>query len=113
MKREVDEIKVPEIPFKPHLFQEEVFKHLAKGDVAMPLIRPRGKYHIGIDPAAPGGDKQVVSVMARRTGKTKTATLIWVDEMQNFPVYKWWRNPIKWYKWKRLWKIIEKKVREI
>ena len=111
--RKADEVKVPEIPFKPHIFQQEIFKKLMSENPPMPLIRPRGRYHIGVDPASPGGDKQVVSVMARRMGKTKQTTLIWVDEMSNFPVYKWWRNPIKWYKWKRLWKIIEKKVREV
>jgi len=101
-------------PFSPRPFQKEVIDRITKSGKPLPSMNwgPM-RYHIGIDPASPGGDKTVVSVMARRSGKTKTSTLIWVDEMSNFPVYKWYRNPIKWYKWKRIWKKISKQVKEI
>lgn len=99
--------------FQPRPFQKEILDKVMRENPPMPIMRPRGKYIIGVDPASPGGDKQMVSVMARRSGKTKSTTLIWVDEMSSFPVYKWYRNPIKWYKWKKLWKATKKEVQEI
>jgi hypothetical protein len=28
-----------------------------------------------------------------------------IDEASEWPVYKWWRNPIKWRQWRRVMKI--------
>lgn len=27
------------------------------------------------------------------------------DESSDYPVYKWWRNPIKWYQWRKVLKV--------
>lgn len=30
------------------------------------------------------------------------------DEASEWPIYKWWRNPVKWYQWRKLLKISSK-----
>jgi hypothetical protein len=68
---------------------------------------PRPNYFYGIDLGIKEGDKTVIA-----TAKTNGAgiTHIVFDEYANFPDYKWYRNPIKWWNWRRSWKIIEKDI---
>lgn len=64
------------------------------------------KEFVGIDMGEPGGDH---GTMVRGIPDGKGGfTVIAIDEWSTMPDYKWWRNPIQWYKWRRLWKIVEK-----
>ena len=35
---------------------------------------------------------------------------IYFDEAANLPNYKWYRNPIQWWKWRRLMKYLERQI---
>lgn len=95
--------------FKPKPYQEAVFKNIKvdKKGVLRPARRGRPSY-IGVDLAEKGGDKTVI---ARLRKTPKGVTSIYFDEYAEMPDYEWWRNPIKWYKWRRLWKRIEKQMK--
>lgn len=103
----VEEVEVPEHPFPfPELrpYQKAVFDEIQKKGLPLPSMRfGRHPYAIGIDMGQKGGDKTVIAHAIRgRKGITK----IWFDEYADMPNYKWYRNPIKWWKWRRLWKKI-------
>ena len=65
------------------------------------------KYSIGVDVAKHGGDKTVVAI-AKHNGYG--GDVIFIDEVSNWPDYKWYRNPILWWKWHRLMKIVKKSI---
>lgn len=35
----------------------------------------------------------------------------YIDEASELPNYKWWRNPVKWYKWRKVLKIADKNTK--
>lgn len=65
---------------------------------------------IGIDLGEEGGDKTVI-VHAKMNGHG--ITKVWFDESANLPDYKWYRNPIKWWQWRKLNKLIERQMKRI
>lgn len=67
------------------------------------------KIHIGVDLAVKGGDKSVIAIA--KTNK-KGITAIYFDEYAQMPNYKWYRNPIKLWKWNRLWKNVAKQMKK-
>ena len=91
--------------FEPRPYQENYFKQLNDKQLReLPLMR-RGRTYVGIDLGEKDGDKTVI---ARATMNGNGITSIVFDEYADMPDYKWYRNPIKWWKWRRLWKTIEK-----
>lgn len=103
----VEEVEIPEHPFPfPELrpYQKAVFNEIQKKGYPLPSMRfGRHPYSVGIDLSEPGGDKSVIAYAQHgKNGIVK----IWFDEYADFPNYKWYRNPIKWWKFRRLWKKI-------
>lgn len=90
--------------FEPKPYQKNLFHELAKNPKKVSLLS-RSPSYIGIDIGQKDGDKTTI-VRARIRGDGKTKLIF--DEYSELPNYKWWRNPIKWYKWRRTWKIVEK-----
>lgn len=35
------------------------------------------------------------------------------SEASDWPIYSWWRNPIKWYKWRKILKSMSKKSKAV
>jgi hypothetical protein len=35
---------------------------------------------------------------------------IWYDEYSEWPNYKWYRNPVKWWKWRKMIKGLTRKL---
>lgn len=125
------EVKVPEHPFgkglpnpmgvqdeidklltvEPRMFQREVIAAatLRAADYPLDVHRLRqltGKTVIGIDLAKEGGDKtSVVEAI-----KGKNGDIFIIDEYSSMPNYKWYRNPIKWWKWRNLMKFMDKQI---
>lgn len=92
------------IGFEPRPFQKNVFYELAKDPKKVNMLRPR-RFHYGID-IAEGKDKSVIT-RAKINSKGQV-TRIYFDEFAEMPNWKWYRNPIKWWKWRKLWKTIER-----
>lgn len=94
--------------FEPRLFQKEIMDKVfeAPRKTLIQLPRPRVTY-IGVDMAEVSGDKTVIAQAMR--GKNGI-THIYFDEYADLPNYKWYRNPIKWLKWRRLMKKLEKQI---
>ena len=38
---------------------------------------------------------------------------IYYDEAADFPSYKWYRTPIKWWQWRRLMKYIDRQMEKV
>ena len=92
--------------FEPRPFQKEVMDKIAKSGAPLPrYFFPRRTYY-GVDMAEVGGDRTVIT-QATMNGKGQITRIIF-DEFSTMPDYKWYRNPIKWWKWRALWKRIEK-----
>lgn len=93
--------------FQPRPFQKEVLEAMAKNP-KKELLRPRRPYrtYYGVDMAQEGGDRTVIT-QAKMNGRGQIIQVIF-DEFSTMPDYKWYRNPIKWWKWRTLWKRIEK-----
>lgn len=103
------EVKVPPIPFEPSVFQKEVIAamHLEKNNYPLDVHRLRqltGKRVIGVDLAQEGGDK--TSIIEAIRGKHGEIFII--DEYSSMPDWKWYRNPIKWWQWRKFWKSVVK-----
>lgn len=45
-----------------------------------------------------------------KTANGFQAQRIYFDETAYWPSYKWWRNPIKWYKWRKMMKKLTRKT---
>lgn len=95
--------------FKPRAFQKEVFDEIVKTPRKTLLQLPRVKRYVGVDIGQKGGDKTVIAQF-KKTPKGITA--IYFDEYADMPDYRWYRNPIKWWKWRRLWKRIERQAKK-
>lgn len=94
--------------FEPRVFQKEVFDKIVSTPRKTLLQLPRSRpTYIGVDMAQAGGDKTVI---AQATVDKKGKMLIYFDEYADLPNYKWYRNPIKWLKWRRLMKKLEKQM---
>ena len=106
-KRKVEEVKIPEhpLPFQPRPFQKEVFDKIVstpRNTLLQLPSRSRGRYSVGVDMGQPGGDHTVISHV-KMNGKGQIVK-VWFDEYGTLPDYKWYRNPIKWWKWRKLMK---------
>lgn len=62
----------------------------------------------GVDLAKKQGDRSVV-VHGKPDGKGDFK-IVAIDEFSNLPDYKWYRNPIKWWQWRRLMRHIGKSL---
>ena len=101
--------------FEPRPFQKEVFDHIVgqpgRTLKELPYFPRRmgsrsGYPFIGIDIGQKDGDK---SVMVRGVPDGKGGfSIIAIDEFADFPDYKWYRNPIKWFKFRKVMKLIER-----
>ena len=96
--------------FEPRPYQEAVFKNIKvdKNGILRPRHIGRPSY-IGVDFAKAGGDKTVID---QATVDKKGKMHIYYDEYSEMPNYKWYRNPIKWWQWRRLMKRLEKQMRQ-
>lgn len=90
--------------FEPRPYQKNVFYELAKDPSKTNILRPR-RFHYGIDVGRADGDKSVIT-RATINGKGQITQIVF-DEFSTMPDYKWYRNPIKWWKWRKLWKQID------
>lgn len=99
------EVKIPErpFPFEPNVFQKEWLEKASEANFPY-LLRPRGRF-VSIDMGTKEGDKGVAVRGIR--GKNGGFTIVSIDEWGTFPEYKWWKNPIKWWQWRRIMKVIE------
>ena len=88
--------------FEPKPFQKELIDHLAKKEIT----KRRNRFIYGVDMAEKGGDRSVIT-RAKINGKGEITQIVF-DEYADMPIHKWWRNPIKWWKWRKLWKQIDK-----
>jgi len=115
--KSIDKSKEVEIPVHPFPFpelrpyQHEVFKHIQESDKPFPQYffpraRQMGTRFVGIDVGQKDGDKSVI-VQGVPDGKGGFS-IIAIDEYADFPDYKWYRNPIKWFKFRKVMKIIER-----
>jgi hypothetical protein len=94
--------------FEPRPFQQGVFKELTKKQLReMPFPPMRGRMYYGVDLSRENGDKSVI-FGAKMDNKGRIVAMH-IDEYTNMPDYKWYRNPIKWWKWRRLIKGITRK----
>lgn len=91
--------------FEPHPFQKEVLEHIEKKGTIPPLVWRRPRF-VGVDVGQKDGDKSVI-VQGVPDGKGGFS-VISIDEYGTFPDYKWYRNPIKWFKFRKLMKLIER-----
>lgn len=39
--------------------------------------------------------------------------MIYFDEAADMPMYKWYRNPIEWWRWRRLFRTIRKSNKHV
>lgn len=96
---------------EPRMFQREVIAAatLREADYPLDVHRLRqltDKTVVGIDLAEKGGDRtSIVEAI-----KGKNGDIFIIDEYTNMPNYKWYRNPIKWWKWRRMMKIIDAQI---
>ncbi len=89
--------------FEPRPFQKEVFEKL-KNMNPQPSLHWGGRRFVGVDIGAKEGDNSViVHGIPDKNGGFK---VIAIDEFSTFPSYKWYRNPIKWWNLRRLWRRI-------
>lgn len=100
----------PPMPFVPRPYQKETIDKILRmspEDRAKGLQWGRPRYVSGIDFADPNSkDKTVVSTM-KLNGKGGI-TKIWFDEFSSWPSYKWYRQPIRWYRWRRTMKLLDR-----
>jgi hypothetical protein len=101
----IDTSKEQELTIRP--FQEEVFKKIfldRKTGSQLPQIarHPGKRIHYGYDVAEQGGDKTVITRAELNT--RGGLTMVTFSEISDIPNYKWYRNPVKWWTWRRFWK---------
>lgn len=48
---------------------------------------------------------QYVDLTTKKLYKYPASKYAVIDESSDWPVFKWWRNPIKWYRWRKVMKI--------
>lgn len=95
--------------FEPRVFQREVIERITVKELReIQIPRPRGKMTYGIDLAEKDGDMNVIATM--QTDEKGGITRVWFDEYATLPDYKWYRNPIKWWKWRKMMKTIQKSI---
>lgn len=96
--------------FEPKPFQNEFYRLVKEAKVPPVLFPPyRNRTVYGVDMAQKGGDKSVIT-RAKINGKGQITSIIF-DEYSTMPDYKWYRNPIKWWQWRRMWKRIAKQMK--
>lgn len=102
-------------PFKPRPYQQAVIDQLDnyQHDQPVQLIRPHGGriQFIGVDMGEPGGDHSVIT-RAKVNGKGQITKIIF-DEYADWPDYKWWRNPVKWLRFRKLMKMLDNRSTKV
>lgn len=99
--------------FKPNALQEQVFKELflnRKTGSQLPQIarHPGKRTFYGYDVAERGGDKTVVT--RAKVNSRGQITMVVFDEYMTIPTFKWYRNPIQWWKWRKIMKGITRQA---
>lgn len=97
MKKDPSYQKTSEALFEPRPFQESVFHELAKDPGKVNTLYPRRFY--GVDMGVKNGDR--TSIVEALRGKNGEIYII--DEYSSMPDWKWYRNPIKWWQWRKFW----------
>jgi len=95
--------------FEPRPFQKEVLDRI-KSEVKVPpmLWPPRAnRTYYGVDIGEKDGDHTVIS-RVETNGRGGILSVVF-DEYNSLPDYKWYRNPIKWWEWRRFWHRIAKR----
>jgi hypothetical protein len=105
---EVDDEAKEYVPatFKPRPYQQEALEGLQTREL---LYWPRrmGK-RSGV--MLVNGQPQFVNPEGfKATGTKPQVQNILVDEIGYWPDYKWWRNPIKWYNWRKMMKALTRR----
>lgn len=91
------------IAFEPRSYQKEVYDAI-KNRKSLPLLPHRGRStFIGYDMARLGSKDRSVITRWKLNGRGEIV-IISFDEFDQWPTYKWYRNPIKWWKWRQLFK---------
>ena len=104
MDKVTGEVKIPPVPFKPLKVDDFRLQELMGNLKTLPHVEPRR--WAGVDPAFPGGDRAALTLGEKKGKKTRYFFIF--DEAGHWPVYKWWRNPIKAYKWNKLLRTMNK-----
>jgi hypothetical protein len=92
--------------FEPRPFQKEMFEKMTKVPKETLLQLPPRRSYYGVDFGDKDGDTTVIA-QAKMNGAGITEIIF--DEYANLPDYKWYRNPLKWWKWRRFWRLIAKR----
>lgn len=66
--------------------------------------------NIGVDMAEIGAKDRSVIAMAKKGRNGRV--YVYYDELSEWPNYKWYRNPIKWYRWRQMMRVLNRKVGE-
>lgn len=56
---------------------------------------------------------QYVDLATKKLYKYPASADGYIDESSEWPIYKWWRNPIDWYRWRKISKIAERNTKFI
>lgn len=96
---------------EPRLYQREIITASALREAHHPLGLHRlrhmnNKRVFGVDLAGEGVDQTIITEAI----KGKNGDIFIIDEYASLPEYKWYRNPIKWWKWRRLMKVIDAQI---
>lgn len=95
--------------FEPRPFQKEVLDKITKSGAPLPSLHWGRQRFVGVDLGQKDGDK---SVMVHGVPDGKGGfSIIAIDEFADFPSYKWWRNPIKWWELRKIMKIVERNMK--
>jgi hypothetical protein len=96
--------------YTPRAYQNEFMEFLRKNPEHRTIQRMRqssSRVVVGVDFGEPGGDKTVIT-QAKVNSRGKITKIIF-DEYETWPEWKWYKNPIKWYKWRKLMQTIRRK----
>lgn len=96
-------------PFELRPYQNDIYKMVKEAKIP-PVAWLPYRYKIGVDPAAEDGDK---SMVIHSEQYSDGVTQIWFDEASEWPSYKWYRNSIKWWQWRKMMKRLAKDVDEL
>lgn len=65
-----------------------------------------GKRYYGIDLASEKFPDQGAITVSKINDQGQIVSM-YIDEYSRIPVYKWYKNPIKWWEWRRLMRSIK------
>lgn len=54
-----------------------------------------------------------VDMTTKKLYKYPASVYSHIDESSEWPIYKWWHNPIKWYQWRKVLKVATRNAKVI